>query len=108
VRTYTITPEELGVGRAGLDAIRGGARERQLLRREAQIGAREEAVRVRAQVEEEIAGRRAETMKVEERIVAQEPMPRPGPAVVGNAVEVDSLRLCVRVRQGEHVADQRT
>src|ERR1051325_5410470 len=47
-------------------------RDAEALRREAQIEAREEAVRMRADVEQEIASRRAETMKVEERVVAQE------------------------------------
>src|ERR671930_2657373 len=47
-------------------------READAIRREAQIEARGGAVRVRAEIEREVAARRAETMKVEERIVGQE------------------------------------
>jgi ribonuclease Y len=47
-------------------------READAVRREAQIEAREEEVRIRADIEREVADRRAETMKIEERIVVQE------------------------------------
>jgi ribonucrease Y len=42
------------------------------LRREAQIEAREESVRLRAQIEQEMADRRAEMLKLEERVVGKE------------------------------------
>src|SRR6059058_1891153 len=47
-------------------------RDAEALRREAQIKAREETVRVRGTIEQEIAARRGETMKIEERVLAQE------------------------------------
>jgi ribonuclease Y len=47
-------------------------REAEALRREAQIEAREQAVRLRAELEEELAGRRAEVVKSEERLKAKE------------------------------------
>ena len=42
------------------------------LRREAQIEAREESVRLRADVEQEVAERRSEILKIEERVLAKE------------------------------------
>jgi ribonuclease Y len=47
-------------------------READALRREAQIEAREEAVRFRTEIEREMSARRGETMKIEERVVAQD------------------------------------
>jgi len=47
-------------------------REAEAFKREAQIEAREEAVRLRAEIEEEVASRRAETLKIEERILTKE------------------------------------
>src|SRR5215211_3742161 len=47
-------------------------RDADAMRREAQIEAREEAVRLRAEVEQEIADRRAENLRIEERILAKE------------------------------------
>ena len=47
-------------------------READALRREAQIEAREESVRLRADIEQEISRRRAEMLKIEERVVAKE------------------------------------
>ena len=42
------------------------------IRREAQVEAREQAVRLRAEVEQELKDKRAEAIKIEERIVAKE------------------------------------
>ena len=42
------------------------------LRREAQVEAREQAVKLRADVEEELGQRRAEVIKIEERVLAKE------------------------------------
>src|SRR5213596_1318685 len=42
------------------------------LRREAQIEAREESIRLRSEIEQEVADRRAETVKIEERVLAKE------------------------------------
>jgi ribonuclease Y len=47
-------------------------REAETIRREAAIGAREQAVRYRAEVEEEVQHRRVETAKTEERVIARE------------------------------------
>jgi ribonuclease Y len=70
---YALTGSRLAAARRTRQLLVSEAkRDAEALRREAQIEAREEAVRVRAQMEEEIAARRAETMKVEERVVAQE------------------------------------
>src|SRR5256885_14609094 len=40
--------------------------------REAQIEAREQSVKLRAEVEQEVAARRTETVKIEERLIAAE------------------------------------
>src|SRR5436190_6416818 len=47
-------------------------READAMRREAQIEAREDAVKLRAEIEEEVATRRGETLKIEERVLAKE------------------------------------
>ncbi|MER3409341.1 MAG: ribonuclease Y [Thermoleophilia bacterium] len=47
-------------------------REVEALRREAEIAARENAVRLRAEIENELAGRRAESIQLQERLRAQE------------------------------------
>jgi ribonuclease Y len=47
-------------------------READALRREAQIEAREQAVKLRADVEKEVGERRAEIIKIEERVLANE------------------------------------
>jgi ribonuclease Y len=47
-------------------------REAEALRREAQIEAREQSVRLRAEIEEELQERRAQVLKIEERVLAQE------------------------------------
>src|SRR5215213_6455325 len=47
-------------------------READALRREAQIEAREESIRLRAEIEQEVAGRRTEMLSLEELVVAKE------------------------------------
>ena len=47
-------------------------READALRREAQIEAREESVRLRGEIEQEVVGRRAEMLTLEERVVTKE------------------------------------
>jgi ribonuclease Y len=47
-------------------------READALQREAQIEAREESIRLRAEIEQEVAGRRTEMLALEERVVAKE------------------------------------
>src|SRR5688500_4404743 len=65
-------------GAAALLVVRSGARghvaarEAETLRREAQIEARELAVKLRAEIENEVQGRRAEVARVEEQITAAE------------------------------------
>jgi ribonucrease Y len=59
---------ELDIERRRADAERAA----DAIRREAQVEAREEALRLRADVEREVGERRAETIKVEERVAAKE------------------------------------
>src|ERR687885_439720 len=47
-------------------------RQAETIRREAEIGAREEAVRLRAQIDAEVSDHRARIVKVEERVLAKE------------------------------------
>jgi ribonucrease Y len=64
---------KLGAARRMRQQIVGEARrEADALRREAQIEAREQAVRLRAELEGELTGRRAEVVKSEERLKARE------------------------------------
>jgi len=69
----------LGAGiAAALLLVRGGsrirvaAREAEAIRREAQIEAREQAVKLRAEIEQEIQDRRTEAAKIEERTLQRE------------------------------------
>ena len=48
--------------------VADAGREAETIRREAQIEAREQAVRLRAEIEQEVNDRRVEVAKVEERI----------------------------------------
>jgi ribonuclease Y len=64
---------KLGAARRMRQQILGDARrEADALRREAQIEAREQAVRLRAELEEELTDRRAQVVKSEERLKARE------------------------------------
>ncbi|HKD32797.1 MAG TPA: ribonuclease Y [Gaiellaceae bacterium] len=70
---YALTGSRLAAARRTRQLLISEAkRDAESLRREAQIEAREEAVKIRAQIEQEVAGRRSETMKIEERALAQE------------------------------------
>ena len=63
----------LGAARRMRQQILADARrEADALRREAQIEAREQAVRLRAELEEELSGRRAQVVKSEERLNARD------------------------------------
>ena len=53
-------------------AVNVARREAETIRREAQIEARELAVKVRAEVEAEVSERRAEAARVEEQVTAAE------------------------------------
>src|SRR6266550_681319 len=70
---YALTGSRLAAARRTRQLLVSEAkRDAEALRRESQIEGREESVRLRAQIEQEIAARRAETMKIEERVLAQE------------------------------------
>ena len=56
----------------GDSRVRMAAREAETIRREGQIEAREQAVRLRAEIEQEIADRRTEIAKIDERAQAAE------------------------------------
>src|SRR5262249_56215593 len=47
-------------------------RESDAVRREAQVEAREQAVRLRSEIDAELTDRRAQVMKIEERVLAKE------------------------------------
>jgi len=68
-----LTGSRLAAARRTRQLLVGEAkREADALRREAQIEAREETVRYRAGVEDEIGERRAEILKIEERVLSKE------------------------------------
>jgi ribonucrease Y len=70
---YAFTGSRLAAARRTRQLVVAEARrDAEALRREAQIEAREVAVRLRAEIEEEVASRRAETIKIEERMLAKE------------------------------------
>src|SRR5437899_665797 len=70
---YAFTGSRLAAARRTRQLLVTEARQdAEALKREAQIAAREESVRIRAEIEEEIAARRAEAVKIEERIFAKE------------------------------------
>ena len=70
---YALTGSRLAAARRTRQLLVSEAkRDAEALRREAQIEAREETVRLRSTIEQEIAARRGETMKIEERVLAQE------------------------------------
>ena len=70
---YAFTGSRLAAARRTRQLLVTEARrDAEALKREAQIAAREESVRIRAEIEEEVAARRSETIKIEERILAKE------------------------------------
>jgi len=70
---YAFTGSRLAAARRTRQLLVTEARrDAEALKREAQIAAREESVRIRAEIEEEVAVRRAEAVKIEERILAKE------------------------------------
>ncbi|HLF55207.1 MAG TPA: Rnase Y domain-containing protein, partial [Thermoanaerobaculia bacterium] len=52
--------------------VRAAAREADAIRREAQIEAREQSVKLRSEIETEVQDRRRQIVKIEERILQQE------------------------------------
>ena len=70
---YAFAGSRLAVARRSRQLLIAEAkREADALQREAQIEVREESIRLRAQIEQEVAGRRTEMLKLEERVVAKE------------------------------------
>jgi len=70
---YAFTGSRLAAARRTRQLLVTEARrDAEALKREAQIAAREESVRIRAEIEEEVAARRSETIKIEERILSKE------------------------------------
>ena len=70
---YALTGSRLAAARRTRQLLLTEAKtDADALRRETQIEAREEAVRLRATIEEEVASRRSETIKIEERLLAKE------------------------------------
>ena len=70
---YALTGSRLAAARRTRQLLLSEAKnDAEALRREAQIEAREDAVRMRATIEEEVATRRSETIKIEERLLAKE------------------------------------
>jgi ribonuclease Y len=64
-----------GVGKArrlGRQLVEDAERESEAVRREAQIEAREQAVKLRAEIDAELADRRQAVVKIEERVLARE------------------------------------
>src|SRR5690349_3313712 len=70
---YAFTGSRLAAARRTRQLLISEAkRDSDAMRREAQIEAREESVRLRGDVEQEIAERRGEILKIEERVLAKE------------------------------------
>src|SRR3954453_4811466 len=70
---YALTGSRLAAARRTRQLLIAEARrDADSFRREAQIESREEAVRLRAEIEQEVASRRTEALKIEERILAKE------------------------------------
>jgi len=68
-----VTDSKLAAARRTRNLILSEARrEAEALRREAEIAAREEGVRLRAEIEQDLQARRAETIQLQERLRAQE------------------------------------
>ena len=70
---YVLTGSRLAAARRTRQLLLTDARrEADAMRRETQIEAREQSVKLRAEVEQEVSQRRAEIIKIEERVLAKE------------------------------------
>ena len=70
---YALTGSRLAAARRTRQLLLTDARrEADAMRRETQIEAREQSVKLRAEVEQEVSERRAEIIKIEERVLAKE------------------------------------
>jgi ribonucrease Y len=86
----------------GDSRVRMAAREAETIRREGQIEAREQAVRLRAELEQEIADRRTEIAKIDERAQASEQeIARRGEEVARREQGLNDRELHVRQLQEE-------
>jgi ribonuclease Y len=73
IALYALTGSRLATARRTRQLLLTEARrEAEAMRREAQIEAREQSVKLRAEVEQEVSDRRAEIIKIEERVLAKE------------------------------------
>jgi ribonucrease Y len=73
IAVYALTGSRLAAARRTRQLLVTEAkREAEALRREAQIEGREQSVKLRAEVEQEVSERRAEIIKIEERVLANE------------------------------------
>src|SRR5436309_2142642 len=73
IALYALTGSRLAAARRTRQLLLSEARrDADAMRREAQIEAREQSVKLRSEVEEEVADRRADMIKIEERVLAKE------------------------------------
>ncbi len=73
IALYALTGSRLAAARRTRQLLLTEARrDADAMRREAQIEAREQSVKLRSEVEEEVGERRAEMIKIEERVLAKE------------------------------------
>jgi ribonuclease Y len=73
IALYALTGSRLAAARRTRQLLLTEARrEAEAMRREAQIEVREQSVKLRGEVEQEVAARRAEMIKAEERVLAKE------------------------------------
>src|SRR2546428_4539637 len=73
VALYALTGSRLAAARRTRQLLLTEAlRDAEAMGREAQIEAREQSVKIRAEVEQEVSDRRAEIIKIEERVLAKE------------------------------------
>src|SRR5438309_130065 len=73
IALYALTGSRLAAARRTRQLLLTEARrDAEAMRREAQIEAREQSVKLRAEVEQEVSQRRAEMIKIEERVLAKE------------------------------------
>jgi ribonuclease Y len=86
----------------GDSRVRMAAREAETIRREGQIEAREQAVRLRAEIEQEIADRRTEIAKIDERAqTSEQELARRGEEVARREQGLNDRELHVRQLQEE-------
>src|SRR5205814_5495198 len=72
IALYALTGSRLAAARRTRQLLLTEARrEAEAMRREAQIEAREQSVKLRGEVETEVSERRAEIVKIEERVLAK-------------------------------------